>query len=87
MRKRICSASARSLYEMATGKQAFTGATTAIIHEGILGRSPPPASSVNARIPRELDRIIGKALDKGRGLRYRHAAEMCADLKRVKRDI
>jgi len=74
------------LYEMATGKQAFTGATTAIIHEAILGRTPPPASSGNARIPRELDGIIGKALEKGRNLRYQHAAEMCADLKRVKRD-
>jgi eukaryotic-like serine/threonine-protein kinase len=75
------------LYEMATGRQAFTGATTAIVHEAILGRSPPPASMVNARIPRELDGIIGKALDKDRDLRYQHAAEMCADLKRVKRDM
>jgi serine/threonine protein kinase len=74
------------LYEMATGRQAFTGATTAIIHEAILGRYPPPASMVNARIPRELDRIIGKALEKDRNLRYQHAAEMCGDLKRVKRD-
>jgi Tol biopolymer transport system component len=74
------------LYEMATGRQAFTGATTAIIHEAILGRTPPPASLVNARIPRELDRIIGKALEKDRDLRYQQAAEMCGDLKRVKRD-
>jgi serine/threonine protein kinase len=74
------------LYEMATGKQAFTGATTAIIHEAILGRTPPPASTVNARIPRELDRIIGKALEKDRDLRYQHAADMRADLKRMKRE-
>ncbi len=74
------------LYEMATGKHAFTGATTAIVHEAILSRSPPPASNVNARIPQELDRIIGKALEKDRNLRYQHAVEMCADLKRVKRD-
>src|SRR6202050_2450806 len=74
------------LYEMATGRQAFTGATTAIIHEAILGRAPPPASTVNARIPRELDRIIGKALEKDRDLRYQHAADMRADLKRLKRD-
>ncbi len=74
------------LYEMATGRQAFTGATTAIIHEAILGRAPPPASTVNARIPRELDRIIGKALEKDRDLRYQHAAEVCGDLKRLKRD-
>ena len=71
---------------MATGKPAFTGATTAIIHEAILGRAPSPASAVNARIPPELDRIIGKALEKDRELRYRHAADMCADLKRLKRD-
>ena len=74
------------LYEMATGKAAFTGATTAIIHEAILGRAPSAASAVNARIPPELDRIIGKALEKDRELRYRHAADMCADLKRLKRD-
>ena len=43
------------LYEMATGKQAFTGATTATIHEATLGRTPSPASAVNPRIPQELD--------------------------------
>jgi len=74
------------LYEMATGKPAFTGATTAIIHEAILGRTPSPASAVNARIPPELDRIIGKALEKDRDLRYQHAADIRADLKRLKRD-
>ncbi len=74
------------LYEMATGKQAFSGATTAIIHEAILGRVPPPASTVNARIPPDLDRIIGKALEKDRDLRYQHAADLRADLKRVQRD-
>jgi len=74
------------LYEMATGKQAFIGATTAIIHEAILGRDPSPASTVNTRIPPEVDRIIGKALEKDRDLRYQHAADFRADLKRVKRD-
>jgi serine/threonine protein kinase len=74
------------LYEMATGKQAFTGATTGIIHEAILGREPSPASALYARIPRELDGIIGKALEKDRDLRYQHAADMRADLKRLKRD-
>jgi eukaryotic-like serine/threonine-protein kinase len=74
------------LYEMATGKQAFIGATTAIIHEAILGRDPSSANTVNARIPPELDRIIGKALEKDRDLRYQHAADFRADLKRVKRD-
>src|ERR1017187_8956798 len=75
------------LYEMATGKAAFTGATTAIIHEAILGRAPSPASAVNPRIPRELDGIIGKALEKDRDLRYQHAADMRVDLKRVKREV
>jgi eukaryotic-like serine/threonine-protein kinase len=74
------------LYEMATGKQAFTGATTAVVHEAILGRVPPPASAVNARIPLELDRIVGKALEKERDLRYQHAVDLLADLKRVQRD-
>ena len=64
------------LYEMATGKPAFTGATTAMIHEAILSRTPPPASTLNARIPQELDRIIGKALEKDRDLRYQHAADI-----------
>ncbi len=74
------------LYEMATGKAPFTGATTALIHEAILGRTPPPASALNARLPRELDAIIGNALEKDHDLRYQHAADMRADLKRVKRD-
>jgi Tol biopolymer transport system component len=74
------------LYEMATGKPAFSGATTAIIHEAILGRSPSAASTVNTRMPPELDRITGKALEKDRDLRYQHAADMRADLKRLKRD-
>jgi serine/threonine protein kinase/Tol biopolymer transport system component len=74
------------LYEMATGKAAFTGATTGIIHEAILGRTPPPASAINARLPRELDGIVGKALEKDRDLRYQHAADMRTDLKRLKRD-
>ena len=73
------------LYEMATGKQAFTGATTAMIHEGILGRAPMPASAVNVRIPQELDRIIGRA-SRRTDLRYQHAADVRGDLKRVKRD-
>jgi serine/threonine protein kinase len=74
------------LYEMATGKPAFTGATTAMIHEAILASAPSPPSTVNARIPRELDGIVGKALEKDRDLRYQHASEMRADLKRLKRD-
>jgi tetratricopeptide (TPR) repeat protein len=75
------------LSEMATGKQAFTGATTAIIHEAILTRSPPPAGAVNAQIPPDLKRIIDKALQKDRELRYQDAAELRADLQRVKEDL
>jgi serine/threonine protein kinase/dipeptidyl aminopeptidase/acylaminoacyl peptidase len=74
------------LYEMATGRAAFAGATTALIHQAVLSLTPPPASTMNAGIPRELDRIIGKALEKDRDLRYQHAADMGADLKRLKRD-
>jgi Tol biopolymer transport system component len=75
------------LYEMATGKQAFAGATMAIVHEAILNRAPSPPSAVNARIPQELDRIVAKALEKDRDLRYQHAADIRADLKRLKRSI
>jgi serine/threonine protein kinase/Tol biopolymer transport system component len=74
------------LYEMATGRSAFAGATTALIHQAVLGLTPPPASTVNASVPRELDRIIDKALEKDPDLRYQHAADMVADLKRLKRD-
>jgi serine/threonine protein kinase/Tol biopolymer transport system component len=74
------------LYEMATGKAAFSGATTAIIHEAILGRAPSPPSTLNPRLPREMDGIVGKALEKDRDLRYQHAADMRADLRRLKRD-
>jgi non-specific serine/threonine protein kinase len=74
------------IYEMATGRQAFTGATTPLIQRAILGWVPPPASTANARIPPELDRIIDKALEKERDLRYQHAADMRTDLKRLQRD-
>jgi serine/threonine protein kinase/tetratricopeptide (TPR) repeat protein len=74
------------LYEMATGQTAFAGATTALVHQAVLSLTPPPASSVNGRIPPELDRIIDKALEKDRELRYQHATDMGADLNRLKRD-
>ena len=75
------------LYEMATGKPAFTGATTALIHAAILGRELSRVSAVNARIPQELDRLVGKALEKDRELRYQNASDMRADLKRLKRSL
>ena len=74
------------LYEMATGKPAFTGATTAIVHEAILSQAPPSASTANVKIPEDLDRIIAKALEKDRDLRYQHAADLRADLRRLQRD-
>ncbi|MBA3271604.1 MAG: protein kinase, partial [Acidobacteria bacterium] len=74
------------LYEMATAKQAFPGPTPAVIFEGILTKQPPPPSQMNANIPEGFDRIIFKALEKDRETRYQTAAEMRADLKRLKRD-
>jgi eukaryotic-like serine/threonine-protein kinase len=72
------------LYEMATGKLAFAGSGTAKIHQAVLSLTPPPARSFNSRIPPGLERAIGKAIEKDRGLRYRHAADMEADLKLVR---
>jgi non-specific serine/threonine protein kinase len=74
------------LYEMGTGRQAFSGNTTAVIFQSILDRDPTSASRLNPDVPEALDRIIGKALDKDRDMRYLSAAEMRSDLKRLKRD-
>ena len=74
------------LYEMATGKQSFPGHTTAVVFDGILNRDPIPPSTINAMLPSELDRIISKALEKDRSLRYQTAADVGADLKRLRRD-
>ena len=74
------------LYEMATGKQSFPGHTTAVVFDGILNRDPIPPSTINAMLPPELDRIISKALEKDRTLRYQTAADIGADLKRLRRD-
>ena len=74
------------LYEMASGRQAFSGATTAVIHDAILNRASVPVSSSNPSLPAKLEEIINKALEKGRDLRYQHASDIRTDLKRLKRD-
>jgi serine/threonine protein kinase/TolA-binding protein len=74
------------LYEMATGRRAFGGTTTAVVFDGILNRTPPPALQVNADLPVDLDRIISKAVEKDRKLRYQSALDLATDLQRLKRD-
>ncbi len=74
------------LYEMATGRMAFPGNTAAVIHDGILNRTPVPASQANQGLPKKLGDIIGKALEKDRRLRYQSAADLHTDLQRLKRD-
>src|SRR6266699_6244550 len=74
------------LYEMATGSVPFAGATSAVIFDGILHSAPAPAKELNARLPLAMEHIIGKALEKDPDLRCQTAAELRADLKRLKRD-
>ncbi len=74
------------LYEMATRKQAFSGSTSAAIFDAILNRAPSAPVQFNPGLPSELQRIINKALEKDRGMRYQVASELLADLRRLKRD-
>jgi TolB-like protein/Flp pilus assembly protein TadD len=74
------------LYEMATGRDPFSGRTSVMILDAILHDTPTTPSAINPKIPAELDRIIGKSLEKDRDLRYQTAAELRADLKRLKRE-
>jgi serine/threonine protein kinase/Tfp pilus assembly protein PilF len=74
------------LYETATGELPFRGETTGVVFDSILNRSPVPPVRVNADLPAELERIIAKCLEKDLGLRYQHASEIEADLRRLRRD-
>ena len=75
------------IYEMCTGKVAFGGSTSAVIFEAILNRVPTPPPQLNPNLPSDLNRIIGRALEKDRDLRYQTASEMRAELKCLKRDL
>jgi serine/threonine protein kinase/tetratricopeptide (TPR) repeat protein len=74
------------LYEMATGRGAFVGDTVGVICEAILDRAPTPPQRINPDLPPELERIIDKCLQKDRALRYQTAADLKADLQRLKHD-
>src|SRR5271154_3347458 len=75
------------LYEMATGSVPFSGATSALIFDGILHSAPAPAKELNPRLPAAVENVFGKALEKDTDLRYQTAGELRADLKRIKRDL
>jgi eukaryotic-like serine/threonine-protein kinase len=75
------------LYEMATGRPPFRGATAAVIFEQIFGGVPPAPSEVVAGLPADLDRIVFRALEKDRELRYQSAADLRADLRRLRKAV
>ena len=74
------------LYQMVTGRQAFSGSTSAVIFDGILHKTPAAPVRLNPDVPAELERIIYKALEKDRRLRYQDASDLRADMARLKRD-
>jgi len=75
------------LYEMATGATPFSGSTTAVIFDGILHSTPAPAKGLNPRLPLAFETLLNKTLEKESDMRCQTAAELRADLKRLKRDI
>jgi TolB-like protein/Flp pilus assembly protein TadD len=75
------------LYEMAAGRPAFPGSTSAVIFDAILNREPEPVVRVNAKVPGELSRVIGKALEKDPGARYQTAAALRGDLERLRQEM
>jgi Tol biopolymer transport system component/predicted Ser/Thr protein kinase len=76
-----------TLYEMTTGKPAFDGNTSAVIFESILNRNPVPSHQLNPDLPLQFERILDRALEKDRDLRYQSAAEMRAEMKILKRTL
>ncbi len=75
------------LYQMVTGRQAFTGATPARVREAVLTRTPVPVQQIEASVPADMVRIIDKALEKNASLRYQTASDLHVDLARLRRDI
>jgi len=75
------------LYEMITGQRAFAGNTSAAVFDAILNRVPVAPVDLNREVPAELERILNKALEKDPNLRHQSAAGLCADLKRLRRDL
>ena len=74
------------LYEMATGRQAFPGSTSAVVFNAILSQAPTSASRVNPDLPPKLEEIINRAMEKDRDLRYQSASDLRSELKRLRRD-